>query len=185
MFCLMDVSGSMSEYMKDLAKRFFLLLHLFLSRKYEHVDVVFIRHTSEAKEVDEETFFRSTETGGTVVSTALEEMKRIVDERYPLDSWNVYAAQASDGDNYPSDSGACTRVLEQELLPICQYFAYIEVVDEREAGMFKSEGNASLLWRDYKLIADRRRNFTMKRVFSKSDIFPVFRQLFAKAQRVA
>ncbi|MGH6930457.1 MAG: YeaH/YhbH family protein, partial [Dongiaceae bacterium] len=71
MFCLMDVSASMSEYMKDLAKRFFLLLHLFLTRKYEHVDIVFIRHTSEAKEVDEETFFRSTETGATVVSTAL------------------------------------------------------------------------------------------------------------------
>ncbi len=185
MFCLMDVSGSMSEYMKDLAKRFFLLLHLFLSRKYEHIDVVFIRHTSEAKEVDEETFFRSTETGGTVVSSALAEMKRIVGERYPTDAWNIYAAQASDGDNYPSDSETCTRILGEDLLPLCQYFAYIEVVDEREAGMFRSEGNASLLWRDYKVVADLHRNFTMKRVFSKSDIFPVFHQLFAKTQKVA
>ena len=185
MFCLMDVSGSMSEYMKDLAKRFFLLLHLFLSRKYEHVDVVFVRHTSEAKEVDEETFFRSTETGGTVVSSALAEMKRIIDERYPVDAWNIYAAQASDGDNYPSDSETCTRILREELLPLCQYFAYIEVVDEREAGMFRSEGNASLLWRDYKMVSDLHPNFTMKRVFSKSDIFPVFHQLFAKNQKVA
>ena len=185
MFCLMDVSGSMSEYMKDLAKRFFLLLHLFLDRKYEHVDVVFIRHTSEAKEVDEETFFRSAETGGTVVSSALAEMKRIVDERYPTDAWNIYAAQASDGDNYPSDSETCTRILREELLPLCQYFAYIEVVDEREAGMFRSEGNASLLWRDYKAVADMAPNFVMKRVFSKSDIFPVFHQLFAKNQKVA
>ncbi len=185
MFCLMDVSGSMSEYMKDLAKRFFLLLHLFLSRKYEHVDVVFIRHTSEAKEVDEETFFRSTETGGTVVSSALAEMKRIIDERYPVDAWNIYAAQASDGDNYPSDSETCTRILREDLLPLCQYFAYIEVVDEREAGMFRSEGNASLLWRDYKMVSDLHPNFTMKRVFSKSDIFPVFHQLFAKNQKVA
>jgi uncharacterized sporulation protein YeaH/YhbH (DUF444 family) len=185
MFCLMDVSGSMSEYMKDLAKRFFLLLHLFLQRKYERVDVVFIRHTSEAKEVDEETFFRSAETGGTVVSSALAEMKRIIDERYPADAWNIYAAQASDGDNYPSDSETCTRLLRDELLPECQYFAYIEVVDEREAGMFRSEGNASLLWRDYKTVADVVRHFTMKRVFSKSDIFPVFHQLFAKNQKVA
>ena len=185
MFCLMDVSGSMSEYMKDLAKRFFLLLHLFLDRKYEHVDVVFIRHTSEAKEVDEETFFRSAETGGTVVSSALAEMKRIVDERYPTDAWNIYAAQASDGDNYPSDSETCTHILRDELLPSCQYFAYIEVVDEREAGMFRSEGNASLLWRDYKTVADVAANFVMKRVFSKSDIFPVFHQLFAKNQKVA
>ena len=79
MFCLMDVSGSMTEHMKDLAKRFFMLLYLFLKRRYEHVEVVFIRHTHEAKEVDEETFFHSRETGGTRVSTALDEMMRVVD----------------------------------------------------------------------------------------------------------
>jgi uncharacterized protein len=185
MFCLMDVSASMSEYMKDLAKRFFLLLHLFLTRKYEHVDIVFIRHTSEAKEVDEETFFRSTETGATVVSTALAEMRRIVAERYPVDEWNIYAAQASDGDNYGNDSELCDQILQEDLLPLCQYFAYVEVVDEREAGMFRSEANASSLWRAYKLLADVNRNFAMKRVFSKADIFPVFHQLFSKARKVA
>jgi hypothetical protein len=185
MFCLMDVSASMSEYMKDLAKRFFLLLHLFLTRKYEHVDIVFIRHTSEAKEVDEETFFRSTETGATVVSTALAEMRRIVAERYPVNEWNIYAAQASDGDNYGNDSELCDQILQEDLLPLCQYFAYVEVVDEREAGMFRSEANASSLWRAYKLVADVNRNFAMKRVFSKADIFPVFHQLFSKARKVA
>jgi uncharacterized sporulation protein YeaH/YhbH (DUF444 family) len=185
MFCLMDVSGSMSEYMKDLAKRFFLLLHLFLTRKYEHVDVVFIRHTSEAKEVDEETFFRSRETGGTVVSTALEEMKRIVAERYPADEWNIYAAQASDGDNYPSDSEPSMRLLREDILPITQYFAYIEVLDEREMGMFRSEMNVSTLWRDYKVVATEFPNLAMKRVFSKADIFPVFHQLFAKTRAAA
>ncbi len=185
MFCLMDVSGSMSESMKDLAKRFFLLLHLFLSRKYEQVDIVFIRHTSQAKEVDEETFFRSQETGGTVVSTALAEMQRIVAERYPLEDWNIYAAQASDGDNYSGDSETCTRLLRDELLPLCQYFAYVEVVDEREAGMFRSEANASALWRDYKAVADGHANFAMRRVFSKADIFPVFHQLFAKTRKAA
>jgi uncharacterized sporulation protein YeaH/YhbH (DUF444 family) len=185
MFCLMDVSGSMSESMKDLAKRFFLLLHLFLSRKYEHVEIVFVRHTSQAKEVDEETFFRSTETGGTVVSSALEEMRRIVAERYPLEDWNIYAAQASDGDNYSGDSETCTRLLRDELLPLCQYFAYVEVVDEREAGMFRSEANASALWRDYKVVADGNPNFAMRRVFSKADIFPVFHQLFAKSRKAA
>ncbi len=76
MFCLMDVSGSMTEHMKDLAKRFYVLLYIFLKRRYKHVDVVFIRHTHQAQEVDEETFFNSPETGGTVVSTALEEMQR-------------------------------------------------------------------------------------------------------------
>ena len=109
MFCLMDVSGSMTEAMKDLAKRFFMLLHVFLVRRYRHVDIVFIRHTSTAEEVDEETFFYSRETGGTVVSTALEKMLEIARARYPTDRWNIYGAQASDGDNYGADSGRCVR----------------------------------------------------------------------------
>ena len=129
MFCLMDVSGSMTEAMKDLAKRFFMLLHVFLVRRYRHVDVVFIRHTSTAEEVDEETFFYSRETGGTVVSTALEKMLEIARARYPTDRWNIYAAQASDGDNYGADSGRCVSLLGGEVLPLCQYFAYVEVGD--------------------------------------------------------
>src|SRR5271154_2585923 len=149
MFCLMDVSGSMTEDMKDLAKRFFLLLHLFLSRQYQHVDVVFIRHTSEAKEVDEETFFNSRETGGTVVSTALAEMRRVIADRYPVDEWNIYAAQASDGDNYSSDSQTCLQLLTEEILPICQYFAYVEVYDPRQEEIFLSSLNVSELWKDY------------------------------------
>ncbi|MBV9993763.1 MAG: YeaH/YhbH family protein [Caulobacteraceae bacterium] len=185
MFCLMDVSGSMTEDMKDLAKRFFLLLHLFLTRQYEHVDIVFIRHTSEAKEVDEETFFRSAETGGTVVSTALAEMRRIVDERYPVDDWNIYAAQASDGDNYSSDSQTCIELLTTQILPICQYFAYVEVYDRRQAEIFLSSLNVSELWKDYQSVAVDRPNFAMKRVFSKADVFPVFHQLFAKARNAA
>ena len=184
MFCLMDVSGSMTEDMKDLAKRFFLLLHMFLSRKYEHVDIVFIRHTSEAKEVDEETFFHSRETGGTVVSTALAEMKRVVEERYPVDQWNIYAAQASDGDNYASDSHTCIELLTEDILPICQYFAYVEVYDRRQAEIFHSSLNVSELWKDYQSIGEIP-NFAMKRVFSKADVFPVFHQLFAKSRKAA
>jgi hypothetical protein len=185
MFCLMDVSGSMTEDMKDLAKRFFLLLHLFLSRRYEHVDIVFIRHTSEAKEVDEETFFNSRETGGTVVSTALAEMRRIVEDRYPVDEWNIYAAQASDGDNYSSDSGKCLQLLSDEILPICQYFAYIEVYDPRQSEIFLSSLNVSELWKDYESVKGGRPNFAMKRVFNKGDVFPVFHQLFAKTRAAA
>jgi len=185
MFCLMDVSGSMTEDMKELAKRFFLLLHLFLSRQYKHVDIVFIRHTSEAKEVDEETFFNSRETGGTVVSTALEEMRRIVEARYPVDEWNIYAAQASDGDNYASDSGKCLQLLSEEILPICQYFAYVEVYDPRQAEIFLSSLNVSDLWKDYETVSGGRPNFAMKRVFNKGDVFPVFHQLFSKTRAAA
>src|SRR5260370_3688051 len=129
MFCLMDVSGSMTEAMKDLAKRFFMLLHVFLIRRHRHVDVGFTRHTSTAEEVDEETFFYSRETGGTVVSTALEKMLEIARARYSTDRWNIYGAQASDGDNYGADSSRCVSLLGGEVLPLCQYFAYVEVGD--------------------------------------------------------
>ncbi len=127
MFCLMDVSGSMTEHMKDLAKRFYILLYIFLRRKYKRVEVVFIRHTHQAQEVDEDTFFHSPETGGTVVSTALDEMRRVVAERYSPDSWNIYAAQASDGDNTASDNERTANLLTHHILPISQYYAYLEV----------------------------------------------------------
>src|SRR5579864_1308118 len=129
MFCLMDVSGSMTEHMKDLAKRFYVLLYIFLKRRYKHVDVVFIRHTHQAQEVDEDTFFHSPETGGTVVSTALEEMERIVRSRFRPSDWNIYAAQASDGDNMPSDTSKTIMLICEEILPIAQYVAYLEVAE--------------------------------------------------------
>ena len=180
MFCLMDVSGSMSEQMKELAKRFFMLLHLFLHRKYEHVDVVFIRHTSRAAEVDEETFFYSRETGGTIVSTALEEMKKVLADRYPTDQWNIYAAQASDGDNYSNDGAKCPALLAEDLLPKCQYYAYIEITDEREAEIFAAAEGETALWKAYAPLAATHPQFALKRVTKAADIFPVFRELFAK-----
>jgi len=176
MFCLMDVSGSMTEHMKDLAKRFFMLLYLFLTRRYRHVDIVFIRHTHEAKEVDEDTFFYSTETGGTVVSTALTEMKRVVAERYSPGDWNIYAAQASDGDNTASDNHRAAEMMEDVILPLCQYFAYIEVGAEYKDWL----GRETDLWRAYKGVARPGGVMAMRKVRVRSQIFPVFRDLFAK-----
>jgi uncharacterized sporulation protein YeaH/YhbH (DUF444 family) len=179
MFCLMDVSGSMTEAMKDLAKRFFLLLHVFLTRRYKTVDLVFIRHTSNAQEVDEDTFFHSRETGGTIVSTALEEMMKVVRERYNPENWNIYAAQASDGDNYSEDSDRCSQLLGNEILPLTQYFAYIEVGAEATLRHgFPSPPTD--LWRTYAAIAPAHENFAMRKVADPSQIYPVFHDLFAK-----
>jgi uncharacterized protein len=184
MFCLMDVSGSMTEAMKDLAKRFFLLLHVFLTRRYKHVEIVFIRHTSNAQEVDEETFFHSRETGGTIVSTALEEMLRVVHERYNPANWNIYAAQASDGDNYTEDSDRCSQLLGGEILLLSQYFAYIEVGAEATLRHgFPSPPTD--LWRTYGQIAAEHRNFAMRKVADPTQIFPVFHELFAKQRENA
>jgi len=180
MFCLMDVSGSMGEREKDLAKRFFVLLHLFLKRRYDRTEIVFIRHTHEAQEVDEETFFYSTQSGGTVVSTALEEMRRVIDARYPASEWNIYAAQASDGDNFVTDSQRCISLLDEAIMPLCQYFAYVEIIDERESHIFGSTDNGTSLWRAYSTVEDKWPNFQMTRIARAADIYPVFRQLFTK-----
>jgi uncharacterized sporulation protein YeaH/YhbH (DUF444 family) len=179
MFCLMDVSGSMNEHMKDLAKRFYSLLYLFLNRRYEHVDVVFIRHTHEAQEVDEQTFFYSRETGGTVVSTALFKMMDIVRDRYPVSDWNIYAAQASDGDNTSSDNAVVLGELRDVILPICQYYAYVEVgMDDEEEHPGAGEPSTNL-WRAYRRIPDSM-PFAMRKVRHRRDIYPVFRELFAR-----
>jgi uncharacterized sporulation protein YeaH/YhbH (DUF444 family) len=177
MFCLMDVSGSMSEQMKDLAKRFFLLLHVFLERRYKRVELVFIRHTETAEEVDEQTFFTDPRTGGTVVSTALAEFIRIQKARYPKDSWNIYAAQASDGDNSGSDTQQAVAMLENDILPLVQHFAYIEVA--MSAARIRSESD---LWRGYDPLSRRESKLAMRRVAEARDIFPVFRDLFGRKQ---
>ncbi|MDE3177900.1 MAG: YeaH/YhbH family protein [Pseudomonadota bacterium] len=179
MFCLMDVSASMGEREKDLAKRFFILLHLFLKRKYERVDVVFIRHTHEAKEVDEHEFFYGRETGGTVVSTALEAMIEVRDKRYATAEWNVYCAEASDGDNSGGDTERCVELLNEAILPSTQYFAYIEIAD-RDISSHWSGGDAKELWRGYSELAESAPNFAMRKVANPADIYPVFRELFAR-----
>src|SRR5256885_5933521 len=114
MFCVMDVSGSMDQDRKDLAKRFFILLYLFLTRHYEKIDIVFIRHHTQAAEVSEDEFFHSQESGGTVVSSALVLLDQIIRARYPSGDWNIYVAQASDGDNFGDDGSNCRNLLVED-----------------------------------------------------------------------
>jgi hypothetical protein len=178
MFCLMDVSASMDERKKDLAKRFFTLLYLFLTRKYEKVQLVFIRHTDEAEEVDEDTFFYDQRSGGTVVLSALELMKTIVAARYPRSEWNIYAAQASDGDAFGADAGKSARFVREELLPLSRYFAYIETPEDEDA-------RKSPLWVEYQEMQGEELNFAMRRVSHPGEIYPVFRELFSKERATA
>lgn len=173
MFCLMDVSGSMSEHMKDLAKRFYMLLYIFLTRRYRRVEIVFIRHTDHAEEVDEESFFGSPATGGTLVSSALEEMRRVVAMRYPPEDWNIYAAQASDGDNAYSDRAATEQLLTGAILPVSQYFAYLEVGEP-------GSPPGSALWDLYESLCPEWALLSMRKVSHRSEIFPVFRELFQR-----
>ena len=169
MFCLMDVSGSMDEARKELSKRFFILLYLFLTRHYDKIDLVFIRHHTQAQEVSEEDFFHARETGGTVVSSALVLMDEIIKARYSPTEWNIYGAQASDGDNWHHDSGRCRELLTENLLPVCRYFAYVQVAEEEQN-----------LWEDYTRVQQSHPSFAMRKVTQASQIYPVFRELFKK-----
>ena len=170
MFCLMDVSGSMDEAKKDIAKRFFILLYLFLTRNYKKIDLVFIRHHTSAKEVTEDEFFYSRETGGTVVSSALELLHETIQKRYNPAAWNIYVAQASDGDNWNADSPYCLELLEDKIMPLLQYFAYIEIMPRHHQS----------LWEVYQTIHDQHANFAMENIDTVADIYPVFHELFKR-----
>jgi uncharacterized sporulation protein YeaH/YhbH (DUF444 family) len=170
MFCLMDVSGSMDQETKEIAKRFYILLYMFLKRSYKDVDVVYIRHHTNAKEVDEHEFFYSQETGGTIVSSALILMEEILADRYHPEDWNVYAAQASDGDNWDTDSLKCRNLMGTSILPRIRYFAYVEIT-EREP---------QTLWYEYQSLLENFDNIAIKKITQQSDIYPIFRAFFEK-----
>lgn len=173
MFCVMDVSGSMTQEIKGMAKRFFILLYLFLQRSYKQIEVVFIRHHTAAKEVDEEEFFYSRETGGTIVSSALEMTRDVIDAKYSPADWNIYIAQASDGDNWEGDSAVCTKLLAEHIMPKVQYFSYVEITERPHQN----------LWREYQGLAESFKDtFAMQKIKTVDDIYPVFRRLFEKKE---
>lgn len=170
MFCLLDVSGSMDEQKKEIAKRFFILLYLFLTKAYEKIEVVFIRHHTAALEVSEDDFFHSRESGGTIVSSALNLLTQIIKERFAKSDWNVYVAQASDGDNWDNDSIICRELLNHQIMPLVQYYAYVEI----------TEGEPQNLWHEYLQVQENHAHFAMQKIESVADIYPVFRELFKK-----
>lgn len=172
MFGIMDVSGSMDEWKKEMAKRFFMMMLLFLSYNYDQIDIVWIRHHSEADEVDEETFFYSGESGGTMVSPALTLMREIIDKRYPPHLWNIYACQATDGDNWPEDTPEAVDTLTKDILPIVRYFAYIEINQDKD--------ESSDLWEPYAELTTQYKNMVMAVIDNITSIYPVFRSLFEK-----
>jgi len=170
MFCVMDVSGSMGEKEKDIAKRFFMLLYMFLTKQYERIEIVFIRHHTSAKEVTEEEFFNSRESGGTVVISALELMAKIIRERYS-ENWNIYAAQASDGDVWDkSDANDCYKILDVDILNKVQYMIYIELCRNIDGD----------LWNNYKILSEKRKNFEIGKINEVSEIWKVFQDFFKK-----
>lgn len=128
-FCMMDLSGSMGDLHKRVARLFFYWTVRFLRRQYTHVEVVFIGHTSEAFELTEQEFFSRRESGGTIVSSAFQLAREIQAERYPTSLWNVYLVYTSDGDNLASDN-LPTLELITALLERVNLVGYLEVAPQ-------------------------------------------------------
>jgi len=172
-FFIMDVSASMTQDHKDLAKRFFMLLNLFVSRKYKKVECVFIRHHIQAIECNEDDFFNNKENGGTVVSSAFKLAKEIIDDRFSPNEWNLYFSQASDGDNWDNDNEELLNIIDKDILPVTQYFSYIQVGQKRHG--YYNSGN---LLQEYVQLEANHKNIITKHIEDTLDIYPVFRERF-------
>lgn len=184
MICAMDVSGSMNENYKDMAKRFYILLYRFLKSKYPRVEVVFIRYHSEARLCSEEEFFYGTDTGGTVISSAFEVFKDEVLPKYSPEIWNIYIAQTSDGDNFGEDNIKTKNLVVNDVLPNVKYFAYIQVGKSDEWAMQWGVADDYSIWPTYQTIKNEfPKKFAMVKVKETRDILPVFLELFKKDKK--
>jgi len=180
MFCIMDVSGSMMEDQRFLAKQFFLMLYVFLKKCYTSVDVVFIRHTTQAEEVDEETFFYKDLSGGTVLSSGLVKANEIIQQRYANQNYNIYITQVSDGDNWGEDDAKIIALLRESILPQVQYYVYAETPDMDGWG---GQNAITFGTKFYKAVTDtfkKDQNFSSVIIRRPGEIFKAFLKLFVK-----
>jgi hypothetical protein len=173
---LMDVSGSMGEFKKYIARSFFFWMVRFLRTKYDNVEIVFISHHTEAREVSEEQFFTQGESGGTVVSSAYQLALEVIRERFNPRDWNVYPFHFSDGDNYYSDNEEAVR-LADELIRTCNLFGYGEIGEEGGGGYRRSSGALLSIFNDRLKQKDR---FIGVRIDDKEDVYPALKQFFGR-----
>jgi uncharacterized sporulation protein YeaH/YhbH (DUF444 family) len=179
-FRVMDVSGSMSEHMKEMAKTFFILLQLFLEKHYTHIEIVNIKYHSVATETDEQDFFYGTDSGGTVTSKALQKVYDLIQERYPTSLWNIYVAHASDGDNFGYDNPEVQRLLTQQILPLVQYYAYVQINNEMSSAWSGHIHDPDNLWDLFETAKGKHRNLDCALVEEAKDVYPVFIKLFER-----
>ena len=194
MIMVMDNSGSMGEREKTIARKFFILLYLFLEQSYDAIELRFVSHTTTAKEMLEEEFFNTRENGGTIVSSALDKVVQVINGEDAEDTpsaymgrgtlkgkTNIYIAQVSDGDNTETDNGTCSELLTDDILPYVNYYAYVQVEAEGSAlsGLL-SYAKRNSLWSTYESVSQASSNMACKKVTHERDIFGVFRSFFAK-----
>jgi uncharacterized sporulation protein YeaH/YhbH (DUF444 family) len=173
-FFMMDVSGSMTKNIKFIARSFFFLLYQFIRHKYEEVEIVFIGHTTEAFETDEDSFFKRGESGGTHVSSAPKLALEIVNKRFHPSSWNIYAFHCTDGDNWAEDNGRAIEAFKS-LTNVSQMMCYCEICPDSERMAWQSENSDTLMKHLAGVNDEKFKTSTLK---SANDIWPVFKKLF-------
>jgi uncharacterized protein len=173
---MIDVSGSMGEFKKYVARSFYFWMVRFLRTKYDNVDIVFISHHTEAKEVNEEQFFTQGESGGTVVSSAYRLALEIIQQRYKPEDWNIYPFHFSDGDNYYSDNEEAVR-LADELVLTCNLFGYGEIGEEGSTSYRRSSGALLSIFNDRLKMKER---FVGVRIDDKEDVYPALKHFFGR-----
>ncbi len=168
-FFIMDVSGSMGKQKKFLARSFFFLLYQFLRYRYESIDLVFISHTTEASEVNEDDFFKKASTGGTYISSGLNKAMDVMKERYPVSSWNIYCFHCSDGENFSEDNEKAIKAMK-EIINISQLSSYIQISRSQDTIWGEEMANlfSTLVNEKFKII----------KIAEKEDIWPQFKKLF-------
>jgi hypothetical protein len=175
---MMDVSGSMTEFKKYIARSFYFWMVRFLRTKYDNVEIVFISHHTEAREVTEEQFFTQGESGGTVVSSAYKLALEKIKSRYNPSDWNIYPFHFSDGDNYYSDNEEAVR-LADEMIKTCNLFGYGEIGDEGFPGFRRPNGALLSIFNERLKNKDR---FIGVRIENKEDVYPALKEFFGKRE---
>lgn len=176
-FFIMDVSGSMTQQKKFLARSFFFLLYQFINQRYKTLEVVFVSHDTQAYEVSEEQFFQRGSSGGTIVSSALKKVDEIICKRYHPESWNIYTFQCSDGDNWPDDMPQMLEAAET-LRKKCQLFGYCEIDPDSER--MKWISSMSTVSEEFEKIKDK--NFKSVKIYTKNDIWTAFKKLLGSSE---
>lgn len=169
--CIMDVSGSMDQTKKYMARSFYFLLYQFILLKYSNVEVVFVAHTTVAKEVNEDEFFHKGESGGTYISSGYEKALEIIEQRYNPLSWNIYAFHCSDGDNWTEDNKKAVESA-QKLCEVCNLFGYGEIA----TGYYTSSSTIKSEYQNHV----KNKNFTIVTMSKKEDILPGLKKLLEK-----
>ncbi len=170
---MMDVSGSMTDDQKEIVRTEAFWIDTWLKSQYDGVERRYVIHDAVAHEVDEDTFYRTRESGGTRISSAYRVARQIIDRDFPPDDWNIYCFQFSDGDNWGEDNEGCLTLLAEELLPLCNLFCYGQVESPYGSGDYI---------RELRKLEDDWENLVLSEIENREAIYDSIKQFLGKGR---